>query len=136
MIEIGHITIQTLCHATEKEESVLKALKKLYPTFEKRTVTGYFGNPISIFEATITRTKEIASVVNMMKEHFAAQLKDDLKRRIDKKGNLYIRVDKQELYHGNFVAKDSGEVKITIHIQSYPFRVEDAIRYAEELFGH
>jgi len=136
MIKIDYISIQTLCHATEDTESVLRAVRKLYPSFTKQRVTGYFGNPIYIFEAHIKKKREIAQILQLLKVHCALKLRNDLERRIDKKGNLYIRMNKQELCQGNIVLKDDGEVKIIIHIQSYPFRREDAISYAEELFGH
>lgn len=133
MIKIDFISIQTLCHATESEDKVLGAVRRLYPSFKKRKATGYFGNPIYVFDAHIRRKKEIAAVVDLLKK--CTQLKD-VRRRIDEKGNLYIRLDKQELYQGCYVLKDSGDVKIIIHITSYPFNLEDAISYAEEVFSH
>ncbi|KYK33648.1 MAG: hypothetical protein HXS48_25980 [Theionarchaea archaeon] len=134
MTKIEFISIQILCHATESEDKVLKAVRRLYPSFKKRKATGYFGNPIYVFDAHIKRKKEIAAVVDLLKEK-CASLKD-VRRRIDEKGNLYIRLDKQELYQGRYVLEDSGDVKIIIHITSYPFNLEDAISYAEEVFSH
>jgi RNA binding exosome subunit len=55
---------------------------------------------------------------------------------VDKKGNIYIRLDKQELYRGRYVLKDSGEVKITVHMQFHPSEGKDAIDHAEEVFGN
>jgi RNA binding exosome subunit len=136
MIEIDHISIQTLCHATEDENKVRTALQRLYPHFKKRKATGHFGNPIYIFETEITRKREIATLLHLLKENLASTLRNDLKRRMDEKGSLYIRLDKQKLYQNLFVLRDNGEVKIIIHIQSYPFRPEDAIRYAEDVFGY
>ncbi len=136
MIKIDCISIQALCHATEDCERVLEALHRLYSTFEKRKAEGYFKNPIYVFEARITRRKEITHVLQVLKEQCSTQLSSDIERRMDEKGNLYIRVDKQELYQGSIVTKDDGEIKIIIHIQTYPSRVEDAIHYAEEVFSH
>lgn len=135
MTKIDYISIQTLCHATESEDKVLEALKRLYPTFKKKKATGYFGNPIYVFDARIKRKKEIDAVVNLLREKCGSTMKD-FHRRIDEKGNLYIRFDKQELYQGNYILEDSGDVKIIVHIVSYPFHLEDAISYAAEVFGH
>lgn len=134
MIKIDCITIQSLCHATESEDKVLQALRQLYPNYEKRTATGYFGNPIHVFKARITRKKEITTLVQTLQ--VVASDVGNIRKRMDKKGNLYIRLDKQELYHGNLLVKDNGEIKIIIHVQSYPFRLEDAIHYAEDVFSH
>ncbi|MBU7015303.1 MAG: hypothetical protein HXS52_06940 [Theionarchaea archaeon] len=136
MIEIDHITLQALCHATESEDKVLEALHVLYPHFRRREATGHFGNPIYIFEAQINRKREIRDLLSLIKKELAPQLEKNMRRRIDRKGNLYIRVDKQELARRNLVVEDRGDVKITIRIQSYPFRLEDAIQYAEDIFGH
>ncbi len=136
MTRIDFISIQALCHATESEDKVSEALKRLYPSFEKHKATGHFGNPIYIFATRITRKREAAAVTQLLREKASSALCGDFERRIDEKGNLYIRLDKQELYRGNIVLRDNGEIKITIHIQSYPFSREDAVSYAEELFSH
>jgi hypothetical protein len=134
-MRVDHILIQGLCHATESEEKVLSALSQLYPSFEKQTAKGYFGNPISIFTAHLTRKKEIEGALSTIKRLFPT-LSTDLERRVDKKGNIFIRLDKQELYSHNFILKDNGEVKITIHMQFYPQKGKDAMYYAKEVFGN
>lgn len=133
MITIDCITIQALCHATESEDKVLCALHHLYPVYKKVTAAGYFNNPIHVFTARVTRKKEVSALVHLLQSTVTIK---DVGRRMDKKGNLYIRLDKQELYSGNTVLKDNGEIKIIIHVQSYPFRLEDAIQYAEDVFSH
>lgn len=135
-MRIDYVSIQALCHATEDEDKVLEAVKRLYPSFSKRTCTGYFKNPIYVFEAHITRKKEISPVVQLLKENLASPLKKDLPRRVDQKGNIYIRLDKQKLYKGSYVLKNSGEVKITIHMQYHPSKGKDAIYYAEKVFSY
>lgn len=136
MTKIDFISIQTLCHATESEDKVLEALKRLYSSFQKQKATGHFGNPIYIFDAHIRKKKEIHEIVDLLKGKCASELAKDMRRRMDEKGNIYVRLDKQELYQGNYVLRDNGEVKIIIHVVCHPFQMEDAILYAEELFGH
>jgi RNA binding exosome subunit len=136
MIEISYILIETLCHATEDEDKVLAALTRLYTNFEKKELTGHFGNLITLFKAHITRNSKISRIVDTLTKTIGPQLKNDLERRVDTKGNLYIRLDKQELYHGNYVLQDNGDIKIVIHIQSYPFKAEETIPYAQKIFGH
>ena len=136
MTRTDFISIQTLCHATESEDKVLEAVKRLYPTFTRQSVKGHFGNPIVLFEAHIKRKKEITPVLELLKEKVSSEVVQDLHRRVDKKGNIYIRLDKQELYQGKYILKDSGEVKIIIHIQYYPTEGKDAVYYAKNLFSH
>ncbi|MBU7042293.1 MAG: hypothetical protein HXS47_01785 [Theionarchaea archaeon] len=134
-MRIDHISIQCLCHATESEEKVLSALSQLHSSFEKQTAKGYFGNPISIFSARLTRKKEIKKTLSVI-QCLSSSLSRDLRRRVDKKGNIFIRLDKQELYCHNLILKDDGEVKITIHMLFYPKKSEDAIYYAKEVFSN
>ena len=135
-MRIDYILIQTFCHATEDEKKVLKAVERLYPSFSKSTAKGYFKNPIHIFEAHIKRKRETESVISLLQENLGSELKNGLSRRVDKKGNIYIRLDKQELYCGRYVLKNSGEVKITVHMQFHPSEGKDAIDHAEEVFGN
>jgi RNA binding exosome subunit len=134
-MRIDHISIQCLCHATESEEKVLSGLKQLYPSFEKRTAKGYFGNPIFIFSAHLTRKKEIEKTLSVL-TCLSPSIARDLERRVDRKGNIFIRLDKQELYGHNFILKDQGEVKITIHMRFYPQKGKDAMQYAKEVFSN
>lgn len=136
MIEISYILIEALCHATEDEDNVLAALTRLYSDYEKKELTGHFGNPIILFKARITRNREISQLVDMLIATIGPQLKNDLQRRVDNKGNLFIRLDKQRLYQDMYVLEDDGDIKIVIHIQSYPFRAEETIPYAQKIFGH
>ncbi len=136
MTRIDFISIQTLCHATESEDKVLEAVKRVHPFFTRRTVRGHFGNPIIIFEAQLKKKKETVPAFQFLKEKLGTELKKDLKRRVDDKGNIYIRLDKQELYQGKYILKDNGEVKIIIHMQFYPVKGKDAVHYAAEIFGH
>lgn len=135
-MRIDYILIQTLCHATEDEDKVLKAVERLYPSFSRSTAKGYFKNPIHIFEARIKRKKETESVISLLKENLGQELKKGLSRRVDEKGNIYIRLDKQELYQGRYVLRNSGEVKITVHMLYHPSEGKDAIHHAEEVFGN
>ncbi len=61
---IAYIEIRVFAHATEDLEKVQTALRNLLPqelaetiVFEKTTVTGHYGNPISLFIATLTDKK-------------------------------------------------------------------------------
>lgn len=136
MTKVDSISIQTLCHATEEEERVLEAVQRLYPAFKKRKARGYFKNPIYFFEAHITTRKKVQPVLALLEEKVAPQLKGDLHRRVDGKGNIYIRLDKQELYKGNYLLKDSGEVKIVIHMKYYPSKEKDVVQHAEGIFSY
>ena len=63
---IAYIDIRVFAHATEDPDKVQTAVSNLLPAelaetfvFEKSTVTGHHGNPITLFTATLNRQKTV-----------------------------------------------------------------------------
>ncbi len=133
---IKRIEIESFCQATEDEKKILEALKNLTEKkFQKKTVQGHYGNPIKIYRTEITKTREINDFLKIFDKIDKASLRD-IERRIDEKGKLYLRLNKQSLYRGNFVLDDSGDVHIVIKIVSYPLKKEKVIEDAKKILGY
>ncbi len=133
---IKRIEIESFCQATEDEKKILEALKNLTEKkFQKKTVQGHYGNPIKIYRTEITKTREINDFLKIFDKIDKASLRD-IERRIDEKGKLYLRLNKQSLYRGNFVLDDSGDVHIVIKMVSYPLKKEKVIEDAKKILGY
>ena len=66
-------------------------------------------------------------------------IKEELNRRIDEKGNLFLRFDKQLAYDEKLKLTYSGDaIHVRIKIASYPVSQENAVKVAEviEAAGH
>ncbi len=135
---IEYITIETFIHATESTEKVLMALENLGIPGKSATLeemSGYHGNVIIVVRYLLKRQQEKNA---FLRSPFIMSLREDiletLDSRVDDKGQLYIRADKQDLFENNYSIKDRGDVKMAIKVLAYPMKREKVIENAKKLF--
>ncbi len=112
---IKFIEIETYVHATENIDKILQALKENILENTKvpiilEVLWGTFGNRIIRVKIFIENKSSerilkriICNISNIDK------LKRTIKDRIDKAGNIYIRLNKQELINGRLVLDDESD---------------------------
>ena len=139
---IHNIIFRTICAATEGEEKVKKALSTFI--FENKTdiinTDGHFGNPISIFIATI-RSNDCNRFIELLRSKLPEQdlqrLKNEIYDRVDDDCVLHIRFDKQAAYGGSAQLATRGDtISIEIKLRAYPARREKAIAVAENMLKY
>ena len=140
MKRIERIEVETFSHATESLEKVLGTLLNLgvpNELIETEDTYGHYGNTITVVKANIKRQNQIKAFID---SPFFKSTREDillsLLERIDDKGVLHIRADKQDLFYNSFKLYDRGDVRILIKILSYPLRKEKVIENAKEIFGN
>ena len=70
-LPVAYVDVRFCAHATEDVEKVMKAVQTVLPidneedeiAFNKNTVEGHYGNPITFFDARIKNKKVIKAVV-------------------------------------------------------------------------
>ncbi|MCE4604678.1 MAG: hypothetical protein F7B20_06915 [Aeropyrum sp.] len=107
-------------HATEDREKVLKALSSVVPTKSEGVEVvedvfeGHYGNPIRILTIRVKspRLAEdlLKSVLDRLPEHDVKYLLSTLDERVDKSGALYLRVSKQDAFHGEIRIFEGDDV--------------------------
>lgn len=126
--QVAYMDIRVFAHATEDEEKVKTAVRNLLPeelaemtTFEKATLTGHHGNPITLFTARLTDKKllpkaleKIGSGLNALDKE---ELCGDLKLHLEK-GNLYLRFDKQSAFLGQFKFSQNDPIHVKVHFKN------------------
>ena len=136
---VDHISIETFAHATESTEKVLDALQHVALFKEAVTsecMVGHFGNEIIAMKASLSRSREVRAFFSSpFILAVRVQLLESLDRRVDEKGNLFIRADKQDLFTGEYRLDNRGDVRIVVKLLSFPFRRDTVIRNAQELLG-
>ncbi len=141
MFMIHNISYRVFVYGTENEEKVRDAIKTLFPNSypETDTTEGYFGNPVLILHDKITKKREIKEFVEILKKmdkQGKKGLLNELQNKMDEKGNLFLRFDKQRAYLGDLkIVEHGNSVHVKIKIAAYPAKKEKAIELAKEIFG-
>ncbi|WP_456484495.1 RNA-binding domain-containing protein [Methanopyrus kandleri] len=145
-LPVNSISARVIAHATEDEKKVLEALANVLggvlgeEDVEPETfyAEGHHGNPITIFQVKIDRSKYIERVLEHWRENIPEEERrrvwSDIERRVDDKGNLYLRFDKQSAYKGELRISDADDViRVKVNLESYPASREGGIKTLERL---
>ena len=125
---IGYIDIRVFAHATEDTTKVQTAVRNLLPTelaetlvFQQSSLTGHYGNPITLLSAKLTDKKtlpaaleKIGSSLNSLDKE---ELSHDWKLHLEKR-NLYLRFNKQSAYLGTVKLTQNDPVHFKIHFKN------------------
>ena len=136
---IHNISYRVFVYGTENEEKVREAIKTIFPNSlpEKDINEGYYGNKVLILHDKINKKREIKEFIKKL-ENLDVDTKTsiikDLNNKLDDKGNLFLRFDKQEAYMGNLIVVEHGDsIHLKIKIAAYPAKKEIAIKIAIEM---
>ena len=85
------------------------------------------------------RNTEIVTVTNIFKlsktplKNFSDKLNNDLERKVDDKGNLFLRLSKEDAVDEKITIVDSGDsIHLKVKIAAYPAKKEIAIKKVRE----
>ncbi|MEM1981317.1 MAG: RNA-binding domain-containing protein, partial [Candidatus Hadarchaeales archaeon] len=93
---------------------IMEALKNFLPAkirVERVELEGHYGNPLVLLKARV-KGKEMEEVLSFFLDKIEnlASLFPKFDQHLDKEGNLYLRLDKQEACRGRWVLKGGDEV--------------------------
>ena len=135
---IAYVDIRVFSHATEDEGKVIEAVKRVLPSdhleevaFERHTLRGHHGNPITFFETRIKNKETVKAIVENLSSHLNTLDKEELRSRISEfteKGSLYIRLDKQAASEGEFKLAQVDPIRIRVR-----FKRKDVEKICQEL---
>lgn len=136
--------VSSFIHATEDPDKVIAACRNVLPAdyageiaFERRHLLGHYRNPITLLRARIKRKQVVAAFI----ENLAGSLSDvekrllssGVKRRIDDKGALYLRLDKQEAFQGQMKLGNMDPIRITLKLFRRRKSLEETIDFYRSL---
>jgi RNA binding exosome subunit len=138
---IALIDVSLFAHATENEDKVMRAVQNLFPlkyldsiTFRRQNLHGHHKNPIVLFE-TRTKDKEtIQTFVENLSSNLSVVDKENLLEEISRyveKGSLYLRLDKQAAFQGNFKLCTADPIRVRIRFRKS--KLEDVVEVCREL---
>ena len=127
-LPVAYVDVRFCAHATEDINKVMKAVQTVLPveneedeiTFNKDTLEGHYGNPITFFEARIKKRKVIKALVDNLSANLSSLDKAELNDTLDRcfeKGSLYLRLDKQAAFQGKIKLVTSDPIRIRIRFR-------------------
>ena len=136
--------VSSFIHATEDPDKVIAACRNVLPadyadeiTFESRNLLGHYRNPITLLRARIKKKQVlkafIENLTGSLSEVEKEYLASDVKRRIDDKGALYLRLDKQEAFQGQMKLGNIDPIRITIRLLRSRKSLEETIAFYRSL---
>ncbi|MFQ6073705.1 MAG: RNA-binding domain-containing protein [Candidatus Bathyarchaeia archaeon] len=138
---IAFIDVSLFAHATEDEDKVMRAVQSLFPpkysdsiTFKRQNLYGHHKNPIVLFETRIKEKKIVQAFVENLSSNLPAVDKQSLLEEISRyveKGSLYLRLDKQAAFQGNFKLCKADPIRVRIRFRKS--KLEDVVQICREL---
>jgi len=127
-VPISYIEVRVFTHATEDMDKVLSAVRNILPitladkvAFKKTNLTGYYGNPIILFETRIKEKDLVKTIFEKLASSLSSVDKESLNSEINQhldKGNLYIRLDKQSAYLNELKLCSTDPIHFRIHFKT------------------
>lgn len=128
MPRIERLVVQVLCHATEDEEKVMKAVENLvgseameHMALSSSSLTGHYGDPISLIRLTLLEGAMAKQVFRSILERLSPQEREEIwSERAEKGkhgGKIYLRLDKQAAYLGAARISDKDPIRIQVNIR-------------------
>jgi RNA binding exosome subunit len=126
--DIIHVELSFFAHATEDRDKVLKAVRNLLPAefveevdISRKNLKGEYGNPI-VFHKAMIRNPELAeTIIRNIGLNLSPLDKETLSDELDlrlKKGNLYLRLDKQAAFKGKIKLCKSDPIRLRVRFRT------------------
>lgn len=137
---IHNLSYRAFVYGTENEEKVREALSTLLPTAQpiKEITEGYHKNQVIILQGKITKKREMKDFLEKLgtlKPSSKKRILRELHERMDDRGNLFLRFDKQRAYMGDLKIVEHGDaLHLKLKIAAYPARKDEALKVARQIF--
>lgn len=122
--------VRAFCNATEDPEIVKGLISGLTGSEEISVdvTEGHHGNPITILEVTLKRSREINAMYKSLGLEILGTLLSEIDERMDDDCIFYVRLDKQPLVAGEMSLSTGGD-SLFIHgkVVAHPARKDVAM---------
>ena len=133
---IHNIKFRVFVYEDEDIEELSQAILNILPDaeIEAEEAEGLTEDKIIILPGTVSKKRYTKAFFNLLLESVDLEkLNDDLERKIDEKGNWFLRFDKADAMDEKLTIKDSGDsIHLKIKIAAYPAKKEIAVEKVRE----
>ena len=133
---IHNIKFRAFVYEDESADEISQAILNILPEaeIEAEDAEGMLEDKIIILSGTVSKRRYTKTFFNTLLEWTDLdKLNDDLERKIDDKGNWFLRFDKKDALDEKWTILDSGDsIHLKIKIAAYPAKKEIAVEKIRE----
>lgn len=135
---IHNIRFREFVYDNEDLDELKQAILNIFPDaeIEMEEAEGMTENKILILTGVIDKkrhTKEFFNKLLELDQEVLDKLVDDLDRKVDENGNLFLRLSKEDAIDEKMTIVDSGDaIHLKIKIAAYPAKKDIAIKKVKE----
>ncbi|SDA47904.1 RNA-binding protein [Methanobrevibacter millerae] len=133
---IHNIKFRVFVYENEDIDELSQAILNILPEAEidAEEAEGLMEDRIIILSGVVSKKRYTKTFFNLLLDSVDLdKLNDDLERKIDEKGNWFLRFDKSDAIDEKLTVKDSGDsIHLKIKIAAYPAKKEIAIEKVRE----
>ena len=128
---IHNIKFRAFVYENEDIDEVSEAILNILPEaeIEAEEAEGLLEDKIIILSGTVSKKRYTKTFFNTLLQWTDLEkLNADLERKIDEKGNWFLRFDKKDAFDEIWTIKDSGDsIHLKVKIAAFPAKKEIAV---------
>ena len=133
---IHNIRFREFVYEGENPEELTQAILNIFPDAEIETeeAEGLMENKILILTGLIKKKIHTRAFMDrLLESDQVSKLEEDLDRKMDEKGNLFLRLSKEDAVEDELKIVDSGDsIHLKIKIAAYPAKKEVAMKLIQD----
>jgi hypothetical protein len=133
---IHNIKFRAFVYENEDIDEISEAILNILPEaeIEAEEAEGLLEDKIIILSGTVSKKRYTKTFFNTLLQWTDLEKLDaDLERKIDEKGNWFLRFDKQDAFDEIWTIKDSGDsIHLKVKIAAFPAKKEIAVDKVRE----
>lgn len=133
---IHNIRFRAFVYENESADEISQAVLNILPEaeIEAEEAEGLLEDKILILTGTVSKKRYTKTFFNTLLENSNLdKLNSDLERKIDEKGNWFLRFDKTDALDEKWTVIDKGDaIHLKIKIAAYPAKKEIAVGMVRE----
>ena len=133
---IHNIKFRAFVYEDEDVDEISQAILNILPEaeIEAEEAEGLLEDKIIILSGVVSKKRYTKTFFNTLLEWTDLEkLNGDLERKIDEKGNWFLRFDKEDAFDEIWTIKDSGDsIHLKVKIAAFPAKKEIAVEKVRE----
>ena len=133
---IHNIKFRAFVYENESVDEISQAILNLLPEaeIEAEEAEGLMEDKIIILSGTVSKKRYTRTFFNKLLESVDLEkLNNDLERKMDEKGNWFLRFDKSDALDEKFTILDKGDaIHLKIKIAAFPAKKQIAVDKVRE----